>query len=305
MNLNMGRKFIIPVFSIMLPIVFIFISSKSLAASTNPEIPIIESVSLNTNLITDGGLITLTVRVQSIAPVNSLGHRLDGPNGCLYGGGIGTTFTEISPGIWEKQRPETISEWAPSGVYTYSHISVGNEADLQSDIYPPITFTVNNGAQAIIDPITGGSLTYTNSEGNSTLINIPPRAVTKTTEIRYMPIASVVPPIGFSLVGKHKFMLSTYDEGNYIPGFRFQSPITITIHYNENDFSGIHESTMLLNYLNGDTWEDVTNTCSPPSTYERNTDQNWIRVSICHLTDFALFKKEYKIFFPTILSSDY
>lgn len=269
--------------------------------SSSSQPPVIQSAMLNTETITDGGKLTLTVQAQSVSPVNWINLRLDGPNGNIFGGGSGTTFVEITSDIWKNQRVDTISEWAPSGVYTYSNLSVENEAQIKSAIWPPFNFAVKNGAQATISPTVGGVLTYTNKEGYSTEMNVPPGAVSQTTELKYIPIPSVVPPTGYNLVGRHKFMLTAYEDGTLKPDFVFLTPITIIVHYNEDDLVGLDETTMILSWKNGEVWEDVINTCSPSSSYERNTTQNWLKVSVCHLTEFAVFGETQLIYLPVML----
>ena len=87
---------------------------------------------------------TLTVIAKSNAPVNWLSSRLDGPNGNIYGGGSGVTFTNVGDDLWKYERTHTISEWDPSGTYTYRRISVENEGQLTSDEWGPVSFNVTN-----------------------------------------------------------------------------------------------------------------------------------------------------------------
>ena len=104
--------------------------------------PIIQSVTVSPTEIVNGGEVTLTVIAKSNAPVNILCYHLDGPNGGILGGGSGVTFTNIGDDLWKHEWPYTISEWDPSGTYTWSHISVENEGQLTSDEWGPISFNV-------------------------------------------------------------------------------------------------------------------------------------------------------------------
>ena len=110
--------------------------------------PIIQSVNLSTYEIINGGGITVTVIAQSNAPIKFVSKILDGPNGCIYGGGSGVTFTNIGDDLWKYEWTDTFSMWAPSGTYTYSGISVENEGQLESDEWEPIDFNVSNTQQA-------------------------------------------------------------------------------------------------------------------------------------------------------------
>ena len=134
--------------------------------------PIIQSVTVSPTEIVNGGEVTLTVIAKSNAPVNWLSSRLDGPNGNIYGGGSGVTFTNVGDDLWKYERTHTISEWDPSGTYTYSRISVENEGQLTSDEWGPVSFNVTNDHVAykpIIQSVTvspteivnGGEVTLT------------------------------------------------------------------------------------------------------------------------------------------------
>jgi hypothetical protein len=129
--------------------------------------PIIQSVTLSSTEIVNGGEVTLTVIAKSNAPVNFLSYRLDGPNGGIHGGGGSAAFTNIGDDLWKHEHwPYTVSEWAPSGTYTYSHISVENEGQLTSDEWGPVSFNVTNDHEAykpIIQSVTVSPTEVVNS----------------------------------------------------------------------------------------------------------------------------------------------
>jgi len=107
--------------------------------------PVITSVTATPSALFDGGVITLTVVATSQAPVNWFNGSFSGPNGSLWGGGSGVTFTEISPGTWRHSRTDTISNFAPSGTYSYTNLSVENQAQLRSTVWPnPVNVSVTN-----------------------------------------------------------------------------------------------------------------------------------------------------------------
>ena len=106
--------------------------------------PIIQSVYLSDYKLIDGGEVTVTVVAQSNAPVNWINRQLWGPNGNIYGGGQGISFTNVGTELWELQWTDTFSEWNPSGNYSYRGISVENEEQLQSDEWDPVNLTVTN-----------------------------------------------------------------------------------------------------------------------------------------------------------------
>jgi len=107
--------------------------------------PVITSVTATPSMLFDGGVITLTVVATSQAPVTFFGGSFAGPAGTIWGGGSGVTFTETSPGTWRYSRTESISSWAPSGTYSYTNLTVENQAQLRSAPWPnPVNVSVTN-----------------------------------------------------------------------------------------------------------------------------------------------------------------
>jgi hypothetical protein len=107
----------------------------------SPE-PVIESVILSSLRVAAGDSLSVTIRAKSKAPVNWLNKKLTGPVKTLYDGGSGTQFTQERPDIWVHTWVQKFSPWAPPGQYLLSGISVGNEAQLESEPWPDIPFEV-------------------------------------------------------------------------------------------------------------------------------------------------------------------
>jgi hypothetical protein len=97
---------------------------------------------LSKSSITAGENITITVIAQSNSPCNWINRSLTGPNGNIYGGGSGVSYTEISSGIWKYEWTENLSTYSPIGIYTYSGVSVKNQANLQSGTWQNLNFTI-------------------------------------------------------------------------------------------------------------------------------------------------------------------
>jgi hypothetical protein len=107
--------------------------------------PVIISASATPSALFDGGTITLTVVASSASPVNFLSGSFSGPGGNIWGGGSGARFVETSPGTWTHSRTDTISPFAPSGTYSYTGLTVENQAQLTSTPWPsPVSVTVTN-----------------------------------------------------------------------------------------------------------------------------------------------------------------
>jgi hypothetical protein len=158
---------------------------------------------------------------------------------------------------------------------------------------PTPTPTVE-GTQTIIDPATGGSLVYIDTQGLTTTIQIPAGAVTKTITLIYTVVDTIAKPTGFIFAG-HAFDLTVYKDGVLLPGFTFLQPMTITIYYSDADIAGLEENSLKLYYLDNGIWKDVAQTCTPPSTYGRHPGENWFSIPICHLSRFALLGKEFNL----------
>jgi hypothetical protein len=61
----------------------------------------------------------------------------------------------------------------------------------------------------------------------------------------------------------------------------------VTLEYTDSDVVDLTETALLLLYYDGSEWVDAA--CGP---YERNTEENWLKALICHLSKFGLFGSE-------------
>jgi len=112
---------------------------------TGDDAPVVTGVSTDVSELENGGTITVTVTSTSQEPVTWLNRRFNGPNGNIHGGGSTTNFTEIAADTWEFSWTETISEFAPSGDYVFSGISVQTDSQLRSADWPhDLVVTVMN-----------------------------------------------------------------------------------------------------------------------------------------------------------------
>lgn len=146
--------------------------------------------------------------------------------------------------------------------------------------------------ETTVSPSLGGTLAYTDARRHRTEIIVPPGAVTDTIKLAFSPISiSISPPTGLDDTG-HGFTLNafTYPAGSSLPDFAFIEPFTLTIEYDDSDIAEIEdESELRVYYFNGSAWQDVAETCTPVSVYQRDLSGNRLSVAVCHLTEFALF----------------
>jgi hypothetical protein len=78
---------------------------------------------------------------------------------------------------------------------------------------------------------------------------------------------------------------SPFDPSSCSPSF--QVPVTITIHYSNQDIAGLDENTLALYYWDSQQWVDASGTCSPPHI-QLITATNTLEVAICHLSQFSM-----------------
>jgi hypothetical protein len=157
--------------------------------------------------------------------------------------------------------------------------------------------------QSLLDPATGGTLVYTDTRGNLTVVHAPAGAVAETTTLAYVPMEGITSPPGFSFTN-HAFDLKAHRDGNVLPGFAFQQPVSITIHYSEEDVASMDETTLRLNYWDGSAWVDAAGTCAPSLAYERHPEANWLAVPVCHASRFALFGENgYNVYVPLVVKN--
>jgi Leucine-rich repeat (LRR) protein len=181
--------------------------------------------------------------------------------------------------------------------FTQAHGSQQN--DLWSEFTEVISGTTEmSGTQVTATPDVNTTLTYTDTSGNETIINIPAGAVTETVTIAYIPVESVSEPPGFIFTGQ-SFELNAYQDSFMVNDFTFDKPILITLNYGEQTQN---EDSLLILYWDEQQamWADAA--CG---SYDRHLEENWLQVPICHLSLFALFSSEdYFIFLPVVHNSE-
>ncbi len=161
----------------LISLLTLFTTTISFAAA-----PTVDSFTITPTTINNGGTVTYTVKAISDSPVSFVSTDLNGPNGNIFGGGSGVTFTSLGNNEWEYTGQYVVSPYAPSGTYTFSNISVANDEQLISSIFPSQSFTVNNSlvaTQPVVTSFTispkivnnGGTVTYTIKATSNAPIN--------------------------------------------------------------------------------------------------------------------------------------
>jgi len=256
---------------------------------------------------------THTIRIVDPCPNPLTGVTISGP---AYGY-VNTDYTFLAiPRPVNATRPITYT-WSPepdSGQGTASagynwdtpgmkHIKVtaencGGEFSDSREIAIGSLETITD----TVTPTTGITLIFTDPQGLTTTVEVPGGAVTDTIELRFTPVPSPTEPITGELrFANHAFDLEAYRGGVLMPGFVFERPVTITIHYSDVDVAGLDESTLALYYWRGGAWIDAATTC--PADYVRRPERNWLRLPICHLSRFGVmgYGAHYDIYLPLVI----
>lgn len=146
-------------------------------------------------------------------------------------------------------------------------------------------------------------LVHTDTSSNKYTFTLPAGAVNETTALVLRPQTPSSAPPNFDFIGV-SFTLDAYMNGELIDNFAFNQPMSVRIDYTDANIVGLVEETLLLNYFDEttQTWVDAATTCTPPSTYVRNLNENYFTINVCHLTEFAVFGTKFtKVYIPVVV----
>ena len=233
-----------------------------------------------------GGYYEVTYATNEAGPYSIAGNTVDKTIG-------GMTVSGLTPGqdYYFRVRTLTATDWL-------------GPTELWSD-YSPILSLSMPLAQAEITPENGGELSFHPADDGTITIQAPGGAVDETIILQVTRNPAVVAPPGSALVGV-SFNITAIKDGEPVDGYVFQAPVTIRVDYTDEQVAGLDEDSLRLYFWDEATedWLDSAQTCDPLSTYTRNPGENWFSVSICHLTQFAVFgeiqAEGFSIFLPTL-----
>ncbi len=142
------------------------------------------------------------------------------------------------------------------------------------------------------------TLRYAPDGTRATEMVFPTGQFTQVTTMLYTPEPDPTLPLPDTMAATGwGFHLHAASGGRLHHGMMVATPYTVTIHYSDEDVADrvndrVNEESLSLFYLDGSTWHDATTTCSPASSYERNPEENWLRVPVCRVGEFALGRKQ-------------
>jgi len=232
-------------------------------------------------------------------------------------GGITLTAT-ITDTLPDHVTPGSVLTWTPSiaapgGVWTERvvvSVEMGYAGPLDNVVHvtteESATGTDTNTvivaeALATVGPSEGGIIVATSADGVAITVEVPPGAVTEVTQLAYASVPTVTgSPSGFVFAGR-AFRLEAYRHGALQAGLVFVEPVTVTIHYTEADVTGLDTNTLELCYWNGSEWS-----ADGITVVERAMDNNRLVVTVAHLSELAMFAKEWqneqvKVYLPLVL----
>jgi len=155
--------------------------------------------------------------------------------------------------------------------------TAGDEAD---------AILATSGPDSAVIPPSGGTLTYSNTQGISATVQFPAGALVKTETVSYVPLDDLpTDGLAFALV----------------PNLSFSQPVTISIHYRDEDIAGMDENSLrLYNYdWSINSWVDS----NPCGGYIRNPDDNILQAAVCHFSDYGVMDWLYRVFLPITLNA--
>lgn len=153
-----------------------------------------------------------------------------------------------------------------------------------------------------VGPEDAGDLGLLATDGSAITVTVPAGAVPYPTALALAPLAEPADaPDGLLFAGR-SFALDAYRDSVLLEGFAFDTPVTMTLTYTDDQVAGVDEGTLALYVREGTAWVDAATTCAPPSSYLREPDANRLTVPICHLSEYALFgEASYKAFLPLVM----
>jgi hypothetical protein len=126
------------------------------------------------------------------------------------------------------------------------------------------------------------------SQGMTFTFDIPENAFDQTTVLTYTPLATITKamPTPFKVLNS-RFTLEAEQNGA-VTQPSLSKPIMVTLYYPSAGVNGAQVSLYYFDTVQRQ-WRDAATTCTPTSPYLRGA--NFIRVGVCHLTEFALVEK--------------
>jgi arylsulfatase len=227
------------------------------------------------------------------------------------------SFTNLSPGTYVLT--PTLTDY----IFSPSKRTVSVPSDIDQN------FVIMKGAiSATVKPTCTTTLVYTNTQGLLTQLNVPANAVTRSTTLvlnPFLPKAKngyAFARHAFELVAHwnegeamvsllrrdwqgREFKSNGYERSIRQPHFAFSVPVTVTLHYNQEDMTAIADNEQLALYWWKDNqWQPATQTCVPDTEQLHSINDQTISVPICRTGRFGLFGPSYNLLYLPVILRD-
>lgn len=208
----------------------------------------------------------------------------------LWQFGDGITSTLASPS----------HSYSATGSYTVTLI-ISDGEDVMSE-----TAVIDVGhLRSELEPEGSALFNYDDGSGQAITITFASNTVTETVTLLYTALASAErvgpPPTRFTGSG---FSLTAYRDSQRLPDLPLAEPYQIVFGYDAAfAASFVAESLLWMQRpLVSPTWDDAANSCSPPSDYQRDLDNNQLELAVCSLGHLLLFgEAQHQLYLPNIL----
>ena len=212
--------------------------------------------------VSGGGVLVNAAFTNTILAQSSVGISVTGGNTVTVNGILWyTTPVTLSQALTATVEIQNQSTGDPLFAADGYHLRIGSPAidtgvpvalDRDVDGDPrPYSLGFDIGADEVpvvlVEPDTGATLVYTNTQGSETTLVVPPSAVTQTVSIVLTQLDPATTPTSPTLVaGGIALKLDAYQGDELVSRFTFGVPVTLTLMYNDADVAGMDESTLRL-----------------------------------------------------------
>ncbi len=205
-------------------------------------------------------------------------------------GTLGNLFIfNISNNKFEGAIPESITNLVNLDEYTdlgYNRLNVPQEEPVQSFLNEKDPdWYLTQAIQTTVPCASGGEII---SRDGRVKVEIPAEACEGEMSIMLAPLSTPGHAYWPMYWAHNSFELNAWNEQGEVK--QFQKPLTFTLYYSDGGIGPLPEDQLAVKMLDEDymVWHDAVNTC-PNGVYTRNFDENWVRLPVCHLTEFGLF----------------
>jgi len=177
-----------------------------------------------------------------------------------------------------------------------------------SETWEHIDFNLETYSQdAELAPTTATTLNTTDYAGNAGSVEVPAGAVAQNTTLSYYPLvaSAYAAPQGKTLV--RPFRLTAALQGVPQAAFAFNTPVILTVRYDDASLSSIWDEAALNLYrwVEGTGWQPAQESCPEGQrNYQVDRATNTVVVHICHLSEFALIgDTKHIVYLPLVLKN--